>query len=222
MASATSNQDSVGTVLGAAEQVPRRCDRRAQERGQGRSHRHQAGHHLGKSCLRALSWIVAITVALMVAVLAFLYLSPTYNAYIVRSESMTPTLNLGDMVVVGTPGGFFSHHIAPGTIITYRLEGSVVTHRVQSMDGNSLITKGDAVEKADPQMVPTSQVVGVFLFKIPKLGYLSAFLHTKIGWFLLIIVPAGILITLIVLQAMRSAGKPRSDDVRGIKICKEK
>jgi signal peptidase len=216
--SATSYQDSEGTVLGAAEQVPRRCDRRAQKQVQGRSHGHQAGSHLGKSCLKALSWIAAITVALMVAALAFLYLSPTYNAYIVRSESMTPTLNLGDMVFVGTPGGLFSHKIAPGTIITYRLEGSVVTHRVQSMEGNNLITKGDAVDKADPQVVPTSQVVGVFLFKIPEVGYLSAFLHTKFGWFLLIVVPAGILITTILVQAMRSVTKFNDDDIGDIKV----
>jgi len=106
--------------------------------------------------------------------------------YVVKSESMTPALKVGDMVIVGPPNGFLSHEIKPGSIVTYRLEDDLVTHRVQSFDGETLVTKGDAVEEADPQTVPLSQVVGVVFLKLPKLGLLSAFLHTTVAWSLVI------------------------------------
>ena len=84
--------------------------------------------------------------------------------------------------------------LKPGTIITYEYRNDLVTHRVHSTDGETLVTKGDAVEDADPWPVTLSDVRGIYLFKVPFVGFLTSFIQTKIGWFLAIIIPAALLV----------------------------
>ncbi len=67
--------------------------------------------------------------------------------------------------------------VKPGTIITYMYNKQLITHRVKSIDGITLITKGDATEDPDPWSVTLSDVKGVYLFKIPYVGFLTNFVH---------------------------------------------
>ena len=120
----------------------------------------------------------------------FLFLSPDYEAQVVRSESMKPTLNMGDVVIIGP----VKDPIRPGTIISYERNEELVIHRVISVEGRYLETKGDAVEDPDPWQVSTIDVQGVFLFKVPYMGFLSSFVRTSLGWGVLVIVPAVLLI----------------------------
>ena len=91
--------------------------------------------------------------------------------YLAKGQSMEPTINIGDMVVFGPAEGLLSGEIAAGTIVTYQKGNSPVTHRVIAVEGDSLITKGDASEDPDSQPVPISEVSGVYLFRIPYVGY---------------------------------------------------
>jgi len=52
---------------------------------------------------------------------------------------MEPAINVGDMVLAGPSrtGG-----IKPGVIISYEAGKNLITHRVLSIDGNTLIPKG--------------------------------------------------------------------------------
>jgi len=120
----------------------------------------------------------------------FLFLSPDYEAQVVRSESMKPTLNMGDVVIVGPVKG----QLKPGTIISYERDGELVIHRVIEVEGRYLQTKGDAVEDPDPWQVSLADVEGVFVFKVPYLGFLSSFVRTSVGWGVLVILPAVLLI----------------------------
>jgi len=120
----------------------------------------------------------------------FLFLSPDYEAQVVRSESMKPTLNMGDVVIVGPVKG----QLKPGTIISYERDGELVIHRVIEVEGRNLQTKGDAVEDPDPWEVSLADVEGVFVFKVPYLGFLSSFVRTSFGWGVLVILPAVLLI----------------------------
>jgi signal peptidase len=133
----------------------------------------------------------------VIAGLAFIYFSPKYDMYLVKSESMTPTINMGDLILIGPPDGLFSNGIGPGTIITFRYGNELVTHRIVSLQDGSYITKGDATEEPDSTPVESSQIVGTYIFKVPKLGYLVDFMHTKIGWYVVVIVPAIIFLGLI-------------------------
>jgi signal peptidase len=166
------------------------------------SHR-VAGSRLA-ACLKALGWLVTVAIALLIVALAFLSISPSYHAYIVRSGSMKPAINMGDLVIAGPAHGFLSRGISPGTIVTYRLGDDLVTHRVQSVDGDRLLTKGDAVEEADPAGVSTSQVVAVFITRIPKAGFFISFLRTKLFLSLLTLLITCAALALVVIKIVKS------------------
>jgi signal peptidase I len=141
---------------------------------------------------------------LIVAVLAFVFFSPDYSLYIVRSGSMEPAINVGDVVIAGPLG---SGGIKPGVIVTYAIGKTLITHRVLSIDGNTLITKGDANENPDPIPVQFSQVKSRYLFRIPYIGYAAGFVRTKLGWLLAIILPSIILVGFIIKDIVKEAFK---------------
>jgi signal peptidase len=118
---------------------------------------------------------------------------------------MRPAINMGDLIITGPVDGPLNGEVKEGRIITYSHDAELVTHRVQSVNHSSLVTKGDAVEDPDPWPVHISDVTGVYLFKIPCVGYFTSFVQTKIGWFLTIIIPATILVLWLVRDILKEA-----------------
>ena len=155
--------------------------------------------------MKIFSWLVSTVLLLVVAGLAFVYLSPGYDLRLVRSESMRPAVNMGDLIITGPLSGPINGEVKPGTIVTYEYKQELITHRVQSIDGKTLVTKGDAVENADPWPVTVSDVRGIYLFKIPYVGYVTSFVQTKFGWFLAIIIPAALLVAWLVKDILKAA-----------------
>ena len=144
--------------------------------------------------MKVINWLISIVLGLVLAGLAFLYFAPGYNLYLVRSGSMTPAINVGDLIITNPLNGLINGEVKSGTIVTYEYKKENITHRVLSIDGNTLVTKGDATEDPDPWSVTLSDVRGVYLFKIPRVGFVTNFVQTKQGWFLTIIIPAALLV----------------------------
>ena len=156
--------------------------------------------------MKVFKWIALSVLILIVAGLAFLRFAPGYDMYFVRSESMAPVINLGDLVISGPIGGLITGEVKPGTIVTFEMaKNKLITHRVLSVSGNKLVTKGDALEDPDPFSVTMSQVKGIYLFRIPGVGYVTSFIRTRLGWWLLIIVPAIVLISLLIKDIVKEA-----------------
>ncbi|MFC2011120.1 signal peptidase I [Chloroflexota bacterium] len=155
--------------------------------------------------MKVLNRLVLIVLVLVLAGLAFLYISPGYSLYLVRSGSMEPTINVGDLIITGPMDGPINGEVKAGTIITYEYSNEMVTHRVNSIDNETMVTKGDAVEDPDPWSVTMSAIRGVYLFKIPYVGYLTNFVQSKRGWFLTIIVPAALLVGWLVKDIVKEA-----------------
>jgi signal peptidase len=84
---------------------------------------------------------------------------------------------------------------------------TLITHRVLSVDGNTLIIKGDANKAPDPNPVLLSQVQSRYLFRIPYVGYAAGFVRTRLGWLLLIILPSIVLVGFIVKDIIKEAFK---------------
>ena len=143
-----------------------------------------------------------------VGVMGFCYFSEDYNAYIVLSDSMQPAIHSGDLVFVGSLNHLFVDDIKPGAIVTYRHNEALVTHRVISASGDTLVTKGDAMEDPDPWAVSRlSDVEGGYIARIPYAGSLNVFIRTKTGWFITIILPAMFLLTLIIKEIIKETLK---------------
>ncbi|GAI05183.1 unnamed protein product [marine sediment metagenome] len=109
------------------------------------------------------------------------------------------------MIITGPVNGPINGELKPGSIVTYQHSKELITHRVQSIDGTTLVTKGDAVEDPDPWSITVSDVKGVYLFKIPYVGYVTSFVQTKFGWFLAIIIPAALLVAWLVKGIVKAA-----------------
>ena len=155
------------------------------------------------TCLGLL--IVGTTIALLCSPLAAVI--PGLHAtspMVVLSGSMAPALPVGGMVFVRPAD---TAAIRPGDIITFstpRLSaadtngGSMTTHRVTSVrrevEGLAFTTKGDANNAVDSWTVPARSVRGVVVFTLPLLGYLSVFARSRIGFALLVLLPALLLI----------------------------
>ncbi len=155
--------------------------------------------------IKIFSWLVTAVLVLVVAGLVFIYLSPGYDLRLVRSESMRPAVNMGDLIITGPLSGPINGELKPGTIVTYERNEELITHRVLSTDGDNLVTKGDAVEDPDSWPVTLSDVKGIYLFKIPYVGYVTSFVQTKFGWFLAIIIPAALLVAWLVKDILKVA-----------------
>lgn len=155
---------------------------------------------------KALSFLFIGGVLVFAAGVGFLFLSPDYEAIVVQSQSMVPTFDMGDVIVTGPVNG----EIQPGMIISFHEErtSGLVTHRVIGFEGGNLRTKGDATEDPDPWQVPVEAVKGVYLFRVPYLGYLSRFTHTRLGWMALIITPA-VLLLMLYLKGIMFKSEPK-------------
>ena len=154
---------------------------------------------------KMVNWTATAVLLLLIAVLAYIFFTPSYSLYLVRSESMRPAINMGDLIITGPVDGPINGEIKAGKIVTFSHGKELVTHRVQSINQASLVTKGDAVEDPDPWPVILSNVSGVYLFKIPYVGYLTSFIQTKFGWFLTIIIPATALVLWLVRDILKEA-----------------
>ncbi len=144
--------------------------------------------------MKTVSWLVTALLGVVLAGLGFIYFNPGYELLLVRSESMKPAIYMGDLIITGPINGPINGEIKEGTVITYERDKKLITHRVLSVEGQTLTTKGDAVEDPDPWSVSLSSVRSVYLFKIPFVGYLTSFVQTKMGWFIMIIIPAALLV----------------------------
>ena len=154
---------------------------------------------------RSIKALVVLILVAIVGALVGIYLIDDYNAYVVKSDSMQPTFKSGDMVVTGSPGSLFTRDIVPGEIITFERNKNLITHRIESIEGDTIYTKGDGQEEADPWSVSRSfDVKGSYIFHIPYIGLVSNFIKTKTGWFLCVILPAACLLSFIIRDIVKA------------------
>lgn len=148
---------------------------------------------------RIIKVMAIVILVVIVGILAGIYFLDNYDAYVVKSDSMKPTFKSGDMVVIGSPGSFLTKDIVPGEIITFKRNDNLVTHRIISIEGDTIYTKGDNQEEPDPWTVSRFfDVKGNYILHIPYIGIALNFIKTKTGWFLCVILPAACLLGFII------------------------
>jgi len=111
--------------------------------------------------------------------------------FVVVTGSMAPEIDGGDLVItkVLDPGT-----LQEGEIISFKDGRAVITHRIIELSETeekepAFVTKGDANNAADENLVEHSQVEGIHLFTIPRLGNLALFMQTPIGMLVFIGIP---------------------------------
>jgi signal peptidase len=129
-----------------------------------------------KKTLVLVAKIFSIIILFMLAASSLLITTHVVQAKIVLTESMQPVINPGDLLVSVSPQ-FNSPQM--GDVVIYtgkKFDGTVVAsfaHRVIGGDEKSgYLVKGDANDQADVQRPIISEIEGVVLFNIPKVGLL--------------------------------------------------
>jgi signal peptidase len=134
------------------------------------------------------------------------YYEPVYTG------SMEPTIPVGSIVVI-KPTDLETLNI--GDIICFKIESesaTTVTHRIFNITNEGFITKGDANEDPDQWIVKRENIVGKVIAIIPYIGYVGYFVRTPIGFTLLIVIPATLIIILEIRNILKETKKGKSKD----------
>jgi signal peptidase I len=121
-----------------------------------------------------------------------------YRSFTVRSGSMTPAIETGD-VVVTKPISPLSARV--GDIVTFvdpEGTGKLFSHRVQSVrtvGGEvAFVTRGDANTSTEHWRVPADGSIGEVVYRIPKVGYALSYIDSGPARLALIAIPALLLL----------------------------
>lgn len=116
---------------------------------------------------------------------------------VVVSGSMEPEIQTGSVILNKLPASDTTYE--KGDIITFHSDDKLITHRivdVKDIKGEEIYqTKGDHNNAPDTDYVSKEDIVGIYAgFTIPKLGYLTRYATSKMGFSLLLFIPGLLLV----------------------------
>lgn len=105
-----------------------------------------------------------------------------YGISVVLSGSMEPALSENDLVIVHEQDTY-----EKDDIVVYQSGSILVIHRIMSIDGDTVVTQGDA-NNAEDDPIALSEIKGKMVARLPKIGAAGLFLKTPAGFLLAVIV----------------------------------
>ena len=153
----------------------------------------------------AIAWVVILVLLFLVTSGIYQYfLSPKpYNGFlgigyaVVVSGSMEPNIRINDLILyqdharadyqVGDPIVYVRDAGTPDEML--------ITHRIVEINGNDLVTRGDANRISDSP-ITFDDVVGRVVFRVPYIGVAVGFVKTPAGMW----VALGFVVLLIILN----------------------
>ena len=152
-----------------------------------------------KTVKKIVEWFGIVIVAISILLVAFVLIGPRlgWGIHPVLTGSMEPALKVGGLIITRPEK---IQDIKVDDIITFDVsEGYKVTHRIvgiEMLEGKLWFqTKGDANEEPEPNLVSSEEgIMRKVVFHIPYLGFAAVFMQKKLAFFLLIAIPALILI----------------------------
>lgn len=163
---------------------------------------------------RILSWFLVAAAAIVAISLVAVTVGPKllpYQALVVRSGSMSPTIRTGSIVFYKKVE---ATKVKVGDIIVFDKPGQAnekVTHRVfkisNSSTGRYFTTKGDANGTPDSWRVPAVGTGWVSAFHLPAVGYALAALQSTLARLLLLVIPALALGAITLYEIWRERGR---------------
>ncbi|OYT40501.1 MAG: signal peptidase I [Desulfurococcales archaeon ex4484_58] len=126
------------------------------------------------------SFLILPSFLLLICFLLFIGI----RLFVVSSGSMTPTLNMGDIVVTKPV-----ENVSKGDIIVFMANNKIIVHRIFKIFINNenkriIITKGDALDKSDPWLLTKEDIIGKVFLTIPLIGIPYVYLISFFGNYL--------------------------------------
>ena len=121
-----------------------------------------------KFFIKTLNWLLFLVIVAAVVGMVVLPYFFKIKPYVVLSGSMEPTVPTGSMLWINTN----DRYVEVGDIAAYELPdgGAYVTHRIVGTKEGNYVFKGDANDTEDLNTVDEEQILGEYVFHIPKLG----------------------------------------------------
>lgn len=169
-----------------------------------------------RSVFRLTNILISVLFGLVGAVLLFALvpLENNYKLLIVQSGSMQPTIPVGSMVVVA-PQVEYQVGDAVTFVPSVIDKKQYVTHRISryASDTFGLLyeTKGDANKTPDPGTIAREQIIGKVILTVPYVGWVTSHMKTPLGFILVVIVPA----TIVIYEEMKKMYESLRDGIRG-------
>lgn len=166
-----------------------------------------------EKAISIFQWLLTVVLASVVLLLIFTAFNPikSFQIFRVMSGSMEPAIKVGSVV--------FVQEVKPeileeGNIITFTSRedpNMSITHRliaIEKKEGQTFFrTRGDANNSDDVAETLSGQIKGKVVFSLPFLGYLSAWVKKPLGFILLVILPALLIIVSEILNIKKAIGK---------------
>ena len=161
---------------------------------------------------KILKLIVDILTCILIGIVAIYLVFALYNKFInkdgkfligkyyifqIATGSMEHELFAGDYIVVEKTDNY-----KVGDIITYMEDGYYITHRINEIDENTIVTKGDANNSSDSP-ISRDKIVGKFLFKEKILTFLTKYKVMVIA----------VLIALVILESAFSKENNKENEI---------
>src|SRR3989338_592344 len=138
------------------------------------------------------TFYVAIIVIIAFLLIALFPIKGNIQIKIVKSGSMEPSIKTGSVVIIKPSANYTT-----GDVVTFGKDTKTdipTTHRIiSSRAQNGVImftTKGDANEDKDTSEIRQSEIHGKVLFDVPFFGYIIDLARKPLGFPVLIILPA--------------------------------
>ena len=141
-----------------------------------------------------------------------------YQLYAVEGGSMEPNIKKGSVIIISPTE---TENLRVGDVITFTSPSdneTVVTHRIVKInegDEITFITRGDANNADDNDLLPANNILGKVHIAIPFIGFLMSFARTKEGLLTLIIIPGVLIIFFEILNLVKASRqlKRRKEDL---------
>lgn len=167
--------------------------------------------------------VYLLSAAILVGAVFFAFnASPTksifgFRYYTILTPSMSPTYNVGDVIIVKIAG---PESINVDDVITFNPSsdgGAYLTHRVfekyEDYEGTGVTcfrTKGDANDSEDSFLIEADRVIGKVKFSIPKLGYIVRFVQMR--WYFVAAIVVMLIVFIHLLRMYIDLGSEESDN----------
>ncbi len=103
-----------------------------------------------------------------------------FGLTVVLSGSMEPELSVDDLLIV-VPSDSYE----VGDVVVYQTKRIAIVHRIISINGDEIITRGDDNDK-DDDPISINNIKGKVVYAIPFVGYLVQLIKTPIGTIVLL------------------------------------
>ena len=137
-----------------------------------------------------------------------------HQMYFIRTGSMRPYLEVGDVIISKKYDGGELSAGENGDVVTYygEVKGKteLITHRVISVDGDTVITQGDDNNTPDSP-ISKNEIEAVMVYKTVIIDDIYGVVSTTWGFWLLIFTPIALLIVSEIVSLVKEIKKEKQE-----------